>query len=160
MSGFFDRVSKAVTGAVDRGKREVDEFVRIQKINGEIGEVEKKVSAFQAQIQAIKVQIGEKAVEMLRAGQLASPDLQAMMDQIAGIEQQIAEQQEVIAAKKAEIEKVKAESEAQRAAAAQPAQPGEPAQPAAPPAGRFCAQCGAQVAEGAAFCPQCGAKQG
>ena len=161
---FLDRVSKAVSEAVDRGKREVDEFVRIQKINGEIGEIEKKINEFKAQIQAIKVQIGEKAVEMLRAGSLASPELQAMMDQIAGIEQQITEQSGVIAQKKAEIEKVKAEDEARKAAAAagQPAPAPAPETPAPTPApaGLFCKQCGAQVAEGAAFCPQCGAKQG
>jgi peptidoglycan hydrolase CwlO-like protein len=154
---FLDRVTKAVTEAVDRGKKEVDEFVRIQKINGEIGEIEKKVNGFKAQIQAIKVQIGEKAVEMMRAGDLENADLQTMMDQIAGIEQQITEQEAVIVEKKAEIEKIKAETEAAKAAeeAASPA----PAAPAAEAAGRFCAQCGAAVAEGAAFCAQCGAKQ-
>ncbi len=31
---ILDRVTKAVGDAVDRGKREVDQFVRIQKING------------------------------------------------------------------------------------------------------------------------------
>jgi wobble nucleotide-excising tRNase len=159
---FLDRMAKAARDAVDRGKKEVDEFVRIQKINGEIGDVEKKINEFKSQIQAIKVQIGEQAVAMLRAGTLESPDLQALMDQIAGIEQQITEQEAVIEEKRAEIEKIKAEGEAQKAAqeAAQAAAQPAPAAPAPAPAGRFCAQCGAQVAEGAAFCPQCGAKQG
>jgi predicted nucleic acid-binding Zn-ribbon protein len=159
---FLDRMAKAVTEAVDRGKKEVDEFVRIQRINGEIGDVQKKIKEFQSQIQAIKVQIGEKAVEMMRAGELESPDLQAMMDQIAEIEKQIVEQQAVIAEKQAEIEKIKAESEAEKAAVAEAeAAAAAEAAPAAaePAAGNFCAQCGAAVAEGAAFCAQCGAKQ-
>ena len=157
MAGFLDRVSRAVTDAVDRGKREVDEFVRIQKINGEVGEIEKQINGFKAQIQAVKVQIGEKAVEMMRAGTLENADLQAWMDQIAGIEQQIAEQETVIAEKRTEIEKIKAEAEAQKAAAA--AQPAPPA-PADPAVGGSCVQCGAPLAEGAAFCAQCGSKQG
>ena len=138
---FLDRMAKAVTEAVDRGKKEVDEFVRIQKINGEIGDVQKKIKEFQTQIQAIKVQIGEKAVEMMRAGELENEDLQAMMDQIA------------------EIEKIKEETEAAKAAAEAQATPEAAPEAAEPEAGNFCAQCGAAVAEGAAFCAQCGAKQ-
>jgi len=156
---FLDRMAKAVTEAVDRGKKEVDEFVRIQKINGEIGDVQKKIKEFQTQIQAIKVQIGEKAVEMMRAGELENEDLQAMMDQIAEIEQQIVEQQAVIADKRAEIEKIKEETEAAKAAAEAQATPEAAPEAAEPEAGNFCAQCGAAVAEGAAFCAQCGAKQ-
>ncbi len=153
---FLDRLSKAVADTVDRGKREVDQFMRIQKINGEIGEIEKKIAEMNAQIQGIKVQIGEQAVTMLRAGTLQSSDLQALVDQIVGIEQEIANQQAQIAEKKAAIEAIKAEDEAAAAARAAAA----PAQ-AAPAAGaRFCPQCGAQLAEGAAFCAQCGAKIG
>lgn len=156
---FLDRLSKAVTETVDRGKREVDQFMRIQKINGEIGEIEKKIAEMGAQIQGIKVQIGEKAVEMLRAGTLQNPDLQALVDQIVGIEQEIANQQAQIAEKKAAIEAIKAEDEAQAKAQAQaPAAAGSQAAPAA--GARFCPQCGAQVPEGAAFCAQCGAKLG
>ena len=160
MAGFLDRVSRAVTDAVDRGKREVDEFVRIQKINGEVGEIEKQINGFKAQIQAVKVQIGEKAVEMMRAGTLENADLQAWMDQIAGIEQQIAEQETVIAEKRTEIEKIKAEAEAQKAAAAAAAAQPAPPAPADPAVGGSCVQCGAPLAEGAAFCAQGGEKQG
>ena len=151
---FLDRLSKAVSETVDRGKREVDEFMQIQRINGEIGDIEKKIAEFGARIQGIKVQIGEKAVEMLRAGGLVNPELQGMLDQIVGIETEVTGQQALIAEKKAAIEALKAESEAQAAAVA-------PAAPeAAASAGRFCPQCGAQMAEGAAFCAQCGAKVG
>lgn len=45
---FLDRVTKAVGGVVDRGKQEVDQFMRIQKINGEIGQMEKKIAEFKS----------------------------------------------------------------------------------------------------------------
>ena len=48
---FLDRVTKAVGDVVDRGKQEVGQFVRIQKINGEIGQMEKKITEFKGQIQ-------------------------------------------------------------------------------------------------------------
>ena len=152
---ILDRVTKAVSDTVDRGKKEVDQFVRIQKIKGEIGESERKIDAFKNQVQQTKVQIGEKAIEMLRAGTLASPELQPLMEQIAGFEQQVAAQEAVIAEKKADIEKIKAEDEAQKAAAA--SAPPAPAPPEATPA-RCCSQCGTQVGATAAFCGQCGAK--
>jgi predicted nucleic acid-binding Zn-ribbon protein len=155
---FLDKVTKAVGGAVDKGKREVDQFVRIQKINGQIGEIEKKIAGFKDQIQQTKVQVGEKAVEMLRAGTLASPDLQAMVDQITGIEKQIAAEQAAIVEKKAEIEKIKAEDEAQAAAEAAQPQPAAPtAAPPAAPAVKFCPKCGAPAGT-TPFCSQCGTK--
>ncbi len=154
---FLDKVTKAVGDVVDRGKKEVDEFMQVQKINNQIGEIEKKITEFKNQIQGTKVQIGEKAVEMLRAGTLASPELQALVDKIGGIEKEIEAEQAVIVEKEAEIEKIKAEDQQKPAAEVQAA---EPAEPAAAPAGKFCPQCGAQVAATAPFCSQCGTKLG
>jgi hypothetical protein len=44
MMSFFDRVTKAVGDVVDKGKKDVDQFMKIQKINGEIGGMEKKIA--------------------------------------------------------------------------------------------------------------------
>ena len=55
---------------------------------------------------------------MLRAGTLASPELQALVDKIGGIEKEIEAEQAVIAEKKAEIEKIKAEDQPKPAAEA------------------------------------------
>jgi hypothetical protein len=171
-------VYDAAGDVVDRGKKEVDQFMRIQKVNGQIGESEKKIAERRTQIQQFKVDIGEHAVQMLRAGTLTSPELQALVDQITGTEQQITAEEAVIAEKKAEIEKIKAEDEAAKAqAAAAAAVPtpaasptvGEPAAvqrplpaaaaPEAPAcAARFCPQCRAAATGSGAFCMQCGAK--
>ena len=67
---ILDRVTKAVGDVVDRGKKEVDQFVRIQKINGQIGDLEKNIGESNGQIQQIKVKIGERAIDMLQAGTL------------------------------------------------------------------------------------------
>jgi len=81
---FLDRVSKAVTGAVDRSGRKQTSLCGSKRSTARSGISRKRYGEFKNQIQAIKVQIGEKAVEMLRAGNLSSPELQALMDQIAG----------------------------------------------------------------------------
>jgi len=161
---FLDRVTKAVGDVVDRGKQEVDQFMRIQKINGEIGQMEKKIAEFKSQIQNAKQQAGEKAIALVRAGAIASPDLTAFVDQITVVEQHIAVEEAAVAGKKKDIEAIKAEDEAAAAtpAAEAPAVPSVPASqpPAAPAAAaRLCAACGAAIAGAGAFCPQCGAKQ-
>jgi cell division septum initiation protein DivIVA len=157
MMSFFDKVTKAVGDVVDRGKAELDQFKRIQKINGEIGEMEKTIAESNSQIQAATQQAGATAITLVRAGTIASPDLKGFVDQIAGFEKQIAEQSAAVAGKRQEIEAIKAEDEAAAAKAAEAT--AVPPVPAAPAAARFCAACGASLAGAAAFCPQCGAKQ-
>jgi hypothetical protein len=164
---FLDRVTKAVGEVVDRGKQEVDQFMRIQKINGEIGQIEKKIADFKSQIQNATQQAGEKAIALVRAGAIASPDLTAFADQITVVERDIAVEEAAVADKKKDIEAIKAEH---AAAAATPVAEGPavssvpasqpPAAPTVPAAAaRFCSACGAAIAEAGAFCPQCGAKQ-
>ena len=120
---FLDRVTKAVSDTVDRGKKEVDQFVRIQKVKGEVGAAESKIGEFKTQILQLKSQIGEKAVEMLRAGTLAAPELQVMREQIDDLDRQIAAEDAVIVEKRAEIEKIKAEDEAEQPAPVEPPKP-------------------------------------
>jgi hypothetical protein len=161
MMSFLDKVTKAVGDVVDRGKAEVDQFVRIQKINGEVGEMEKKIAELKEQIQAATKSAGEKAIELAKAGALASPELRPFVDQITGFEHEITAQEAAVAGKKKEIDAIKAEDEAAKAAAAvSAAAPATvaPAAPAAAPA-RFCGACGASLAGAGAFCPACGAKQ-
>ena len=129
---FFDKVTKAVGDVVDRGKAELDQFKRIQKINGEIAEMDKTIAECRAQIQASTQQAGEKAIALARAGTIASPDLKELVDQIAGFEKQIAEQSAAVAGKRKEIEAIKAEDDAAEAKAADAtAVPPLPAAPAA-----------------------------
>ena len=161
---LFDRVTKAVTGAVDRGKQEVDQFMRIQKINGEIGEIQKAIAGSREQIQAATKQAGEKAIALVKAGELSLPELKAFADQIDGFERTIAAQEAEIANKKQAIEAIKAEDDAKEATPATeppdvPPVPAAASTPAASAAPRFCGACGASLAGAGAFCPQCGAKQ-
>jgi len=151
---IFDRVTRAVGDVVDRGKKEVDQFVKIQKINGQIADIEKDVVECRGQIQQTKLRVGEMAIGMLRAGTLTSPDMQALLDQITKIQQQITSLEEEIGKKRAAIELIKAEDKASEPAP-QAAEP--PVQPAQPAAGRFCPQCGIPAGTGA-FCAQCGSK--
>jgi hypothetical protein len=163
---ILDRVTKAVGDVVDRGKKEVDQFVRIQNINGQIGDLEKTIGKSNGQIQKIQVKIGEMAMEMMRAGALTSPEIKTLLDQITGIQQQIASFEADIKQKRAEVERIKSEDKPAAAPSPVVVDPGVPPPPptAAPPipasaADRLCPQCGAPAVSGA-FCSECGAKLG
>ncbi len=157
---ILDRVTKAVGDVVDRGKKEVDQFMRIQKINGQIGDFEKTIGDCRGQIQQSKLKIGEMAIRMLRAGTLDSQEMRELLDPITGVEQQIASVEADIARKRAEIEAIRAEVKAAKepeAATGEPAGVTPPPDAAAPAPNRFCPQCGAPAAAGS-FCGQCGSK--
>jgi chromosome segregation ATPase len=146
---ILDRVSKAVGDVVDRGKKEVDQFIKIQKINSQIGDLEKEISKFKGQIQQTKVTIGDTALEMLRAGTLVSPELSALLEKITGIQQQISPLEAEIIQKKSEIESIRSEEKETKA----PSPEAEPVTPSP----QLCPQCGAPAHSGA-FCAQCGSK--
>jgi hypothetical protein len=161
---ILDRVTKAVGDVVDRGKKEVDQFVRIQKINGQIGDFEKNIGESNGQIQQIKVKIGEMALEMLRAGALNSPEMMTLLNQIIEVQQKVASFEAEIKHKRVEIELIKAEDNPAAVpgpAVVDPAVP-PPTPTATPPpppptTTRSCPQCGAPTGSGA-FCSACGAK--
>ena len=157
---FLDRVTKAVGDAVDRGKKEVDQFVRIQKLNSQISDIEGTISQCKVRIQEHTLKIGQMTIEMLRAGKIASPEMQGLLDQISEIEQGVAKAEDEIAGRKAEIEKIKAEGEAEKApeTPAAESQAGSPPPIPTTPKPRFCPQCGAQAGGSGSFCSECGAK--
>jgi hypothetical protein len=138
-------MAKAVSDTVDRGKKEVDQFMRVQKVKGEIGQVEQRIQEAATQVQQIKLQVGEKAIAMLQAGTLTAPELQALVAPMAGIERDIEAHRATIVEKHAEIVRIEAEGRAPAvppaASAAPPIVPpatppqvSEPALDAAPPA--------------------------
>lgn len=163
---LLDKVSKAVGDAMDKGKKDVEQFVKIQKINSEIGGVEKRIRDFEHQIEQAKQAAGERAIDLVRSGALVSPELQQFVDQVQGFEGQIEAERAAIAAKRAAIERMKAEHAAEHAAerGTPAAAPPPVAADTVPPStaavgheGTVCGQCGARLAAGA-FCPECGAK--
>jgi chromosome segregation ATPase len=157
---LLDRVTKAVCDAVDRGKKEVDQFVQIQRINSQIADLEGTIKQCEDRIEQATLKIGQIAVEMLRADKIASPEMQALLDEITRIERGVGEAQCQIAGKKAEIEQIRAEGSAGQ----DPKAPAAELQAATPPptstasATRLCPQCGAEAVGSGAFCSQCGAK--
>ncbi len=159
---FLDKVTKAVGDVVDKGKKDVEQFVRIQKINSEIGTMERKITEFEHQIEQAKQAAGEKAIALAQAGTVVLPELQPFVDQVRDFEGGIEKERAAIAARRLDIERIKAEHAAEHEAPAAPpasaaAAPVPTPLPETAPEGKVCSQCGAKLA-GGAFCPECGAK--
>lgn len=180
---FFDKVTRAVGDAVDKGKKDLDQFMRIQKVNGEIGAIESKVAELRNQVQQATQEAGAKAIALVKAGSISSSELEVFVERLTTIDQQIAVEQAAIAEKKADIERIKAEHAAEHTAAAPamaapvvpppvpvappplPSSPSRqsvaptPAVPPLPQSATTCQQCGKPLT-GGAFCTECGAKVG
>jgi hypothetical protein len=182
---FFDKVTKAVSETVDRGKKEVDQFMRIQKVKGEIGKEEEGIRAATARAQQVKQEIGDEVIARLKAGTLVDAGLQAQAARVAAIDGEIDGHHAVIAEKRSEIARIEAEGTATAAAPQAPPVPAASTAPAVPPplpgpvsapptvavppplpppgpapspVTTACSQCGAVIAASSAFCTECGAK--
>jgi hypothetical protein len=119
--GFFDKVTKAVSDTVDRGKKEVDQFMRIQKIKGEVAQEEQAIRDAGARGQHVRQEIGDQVIARLRSGTLADAELQAQADRVAAIEREIGAHQAVVAEKRAEIARIEAEDQSSAATGVAPA---------------------------------------
>ena len=113
-----DKAAEVVSEVVDDSKDAIDRMSSVNTLKGEIRDFEKLIEELQAQIQAVKVQLGEKAMGMLKAGTLDDPELHSFIEQVEGFEQQIAGHKEGIAEKEAAIEQIQVEAEEEKQAKA------------------------------------------
>jgi hypothetical protein len=179
---FFDKLTKAVSDTVDRGKKEVDQFMRIQKVKADIGREEQAIRDAGTRAQQVKQEIGDLVIARLKAGTLADGELRALGDRVAAIDGDVAGHQAVIVEKRAEITRIEAEGSAPEPplpplpaapeapsagpSVAPPPLPVAPVSvpvapvsvPAVPPVTTTCPQCGATIDASASFCTECGAK--
>jgi RNA polymerase subunit RPABC4/transcription elongation factor Spt4 len=137
MTSLFDRVKRETNKATF----EADRLLRIRRVEGTIADIRRQITQ-----QAY--QIGSKAIELSKNGQLDSPpELAAMCKQVQQLEQQITE-------KEAEIERIRQEippEPAPRTEVVGPAVVGRKAN-----YGHICPKCEIELPAEALFCPQCG----
>lgn len=156
--GFLDSLSKSITQGVDRAKFEAEKFQKTTRLQGEVNE-------FRRQIDAKLGDLGQKAYELQRAGQIQSAtiaELAAAVDQLRS----------ALVVKEEELKQAQAEifEEPPPAPGATPPAPAQqvpisyeaPAQPAQPPpapaATKACGVCGFVMPTTAMFCPSCGTR--
>ena len=138
---FFDELAKKVSKGFDQASFEAEKLVRVNKLKADLATLQKEL------VEA-KATLGDKVMELYDAGSLAVAELEDPIKAVTVLVGRIELQDKEVAAAQAETY----EQRMKAGGGAAPA--GEPA------AVKTCAECGAELAEGAAFCANCGAKVG
>ena len=154
--GFLDNLTKSISQGVDRAKFEAEKFQRTTRIQGEINDL-------QRQIDARRGELGDRAFELDKAGQIQSPTLADLVKGLETLRSSTTLKEEELKAAQAEtfVEPAPTPSAAYTAppASVPPSpQPGAPSQPVA--ITKPCTNCQFQMPATAMFCPNCGARQG
>jgi hypothetical protein len=154
--GFLDNLSKTISQGVDRAKFEADKFQKTTRLQNEINELKR-------QIDANRMEFGDRAIQLFRAGQIQSATLGEILKAMDALQGSITLKEEELKASQNEV------FVEPTPAAGMPAQnvpivsePSTQARPqAAAPAGmKFCPNCQFQMPTSAMFCPNCGARLG
>lgn len=166
--GFLDQISKTLTQGVDRAKFEAEKFQKTTRLQGEVNE-------FRTQMEAKLIELGQRAYDLQRAGQINVPSVAELASAVDQLRAALVVREEDLKLAQSEqwidpVTGAGAPSSAQQVpisyeAAPAPAPttlytPPPPATQAAPPAQKACGNCGFQMPATAMFCPNCGNRVG
>jgi hypothetical protein len=160
--GFLDNLSKSISQGVDRAKFEAEKFQKTTRLQGEANE-------FRRQMDAKLSELGQKAYELYRAGQIQSASIAELATAIDQMRSALVLKEEELKEAQADVfieppittpastqqVPISYEQPAPSGPAVSPAQP--PAQPAAS-ATKACGVCGFTMPVSAMFCPNCGTR--
>lgn len=147
---WFDKALKSVQSTAEKAGFEADKLVRVRREEGAL-------ATLQNSVQTKLADLGRAALALHRSGGVSDPSLAALAQEIEGLEVQIAQQEEKIAATRNEQHQAAAEPGAAPAAPAPPAAV-PTAAPAAAAAAVECPNCHTQVGASVTFCPECGTR--
>ena len=138
---FFDELAKKVSKGFDQASFEAEKLVRVNKLKSDL-------AALQKELVDAKAALGDKVMELHDAGSLAVAELEDPIKAVTVLVGRIELQEKEVATAQAETYEQRMKAGGEAAAGDEPA------------AAQTCAECGAELAEGAAFCANCGAKVG
>lgn len=152
--GFLDNLSRSISQGVDRAKFEAEKFQKTTRLQGEVNE-------FRRQIDAKLNELGQKAYDLQRAGQIQSASISELAAAIDQLRSALVLKEEELKQAQAEVF---VESPPAAPAPAQqvpvsyepPAQPAPTVQQPAAAATKQCSSCGFTMPTTAMFCPNCG----
>ena len=154
--GFLDNLSKTISQGVDRAKFEADKFQKTTRLQNEINELKR-------QIDANRMEFGDRAIQLFRAGQIQSATLGEILKAMDALQGSITLKEEELKTSQSEVfvestppVGMQAQNIPISSAPSTQARP----QAAAPAGMKFCPNCQFQMPTSAMFCPNCGARLG
>jgi DNA repair exonuclease SbcCD ATPase subunit len=160
--GILDQLSKTISQGVDRAKFEAEKFQKTTKLQGDVNEL-------QRQLNEKMVELGQRAYNLQRAGQINIPSIAQLARDVDKLQAQLVTSEEELKAAQAEIfpeppsyTPTPTASSAQSVPISVEQANTPPTQYAPPPsaAQKACPTCGFQMPGTALFCPNCGARVG
>ncbi|MCS6842420.1 MAG: zinc ribbon domain-containing protein [Roseiflexus sp.] len=155
--GFLDELSRKIAEGVDRARFEAEKFQRVTAIQGEI-------SHLRRQLDAKRLECGDRAIELLKAGAIQSPTLAALLREIEALQARLTLKEEELRHVQglAFTEPTSAPRTQHVPVSVEPPRSLPPTPPPPQPVagGKTCASCGFQMPQTAVFCPNCGLRAG
>ncbi len=148
--GFLDELSRKLAEGVDRARFEAEKFQRVTAIQGEI-------STLRRQIDGKRLEFGDRALELFKAGAIQSPTLAAILREIEALQASLTLKEEELRHVQGQVFIEPTTTRAQNVPISV-----EPPRPPAPPVAgsKTCPSCGFQMPQTAVFCPNCGLRIG
>jgi hypothetical protein len=152
--GFLDELSRKLAEGVDRARFEAEKFQRVTAIQGEI-------STLRRQIDGKRLEFGDRALELFKAGAIQSPTLAAILREIEALQASLTLKEEELRHVQGQVFIEPTTTRAQNVPiSVEPPRPPAPP-PVSPIAGvKTCPSCGFQMPQTAVFCPNCGLRVG
>ncbi|ABU59391.1 MAG: zinc ribbon domain-containing protein [Roseiflexus castenholzii] len=155
--GFLDELSRKLAEGVDRARFEAEKFQRVTAIQGEI-------SNLRRQVDAKRLEFGDRAIELLKAGAIQSPTLAALLREIEALQASLTLKEEELRHTQGQvfIEPAPTPRAQHVPVSIEPPRPPAPEPPPLQPVagGKVCPSCGFQMPQTAVFCPNCGLRVG
>lgn len=155
--GFLDELSRKLAEGVDRARFEAEKFQRVTAIQGEI-------SNLRRQVDAKRLEFGDRAIELLKAGAIQSPTLAALLREIEALQASLTLKEEELRHVQGQVfvEPAPAPRTQNVPVSVEPPRPPTPAPPPPQPVAgsKVCPSCGFQMPQTAVFCPNCGLRVG
>ncbi|NWG20776.1 MAG: zinc ribbon domain-containing protein [Chloroflexi bacterium] len=154
--GFLDELSRKISEGVDRAKFEAEKFQRTTAIQGEISDLRR-------QLDVKRLEFGDRALELYRAGAIQSPTLGGILREIEALQVSLTLKEEELRAVQGQVhvEPPPPPRTQNVPLTIEPPAPPPVTRPPQPVAGgKVCPGCGFQMPSTAVFCPNCGLRVG
>jgi hypothetical protein len=149
--GFLDQISKTLSQGVDRAKFEAEKFQKTTRLQGEVNE-------FRRQLDAKLIELGQRAYDLQRAGQISAPSISEMSAAVDQLRATLVVKEEELKLSQNDMfiePTLSPMVPPQQVPISYEAPTTSPTQAAGPKA---CVNCGFQMPATAMFCPSCGTR--